>query len=137
MFTNTGLTHAVATEFVAGTPITPWYLGLINNSPTPTLAGGDTLASHTGWSEIAYSTGYTGNRPAWGNGAVSGNATTNASTVNFAMLGTYTVYGLFVCSVATGTTGTLSCTAAFSGGTQGVSNGDTLQCSMTISAVSG
>jgi len=112
-------------------------LGLINNSPTPTLASGDTLASHTGWSEIAYSTGYTGNRPGWTNGAVSGNATTNASTINFAMLGTYTVYGLFVASVATGTTGTLSCTAAFSGGTQGVSNGDTLQTSMTISAASG
>jgi hypothetical protein len=137
VFTNAGLTHTLATELVSGTPITAWYLGLINNSPSPTLSGTDTLASHTGWAELAYSTGYTGNRPAWGNGAVSGNATTNASTVNFAMLGSYTVYGLFVCSAATGTTGTLECTAAFSGGTQSVSSGDTLQCTMTVSAASG
>lgn len=136
-FTNAGLTHTLSTELVSGTPITAWYLGLINNSPSPTLASGDTLASHAGWSEIAFSTGYTGNRPAWGNGAVSGNATTNASTVNFAMLGTYTVYGLFVASAATGTTGVLECTAPFSGGTQSVTSGDTLQTTMTVSAVSG
>lgn len=136
-FTNAGLTHTLSTELVSGTAITTWYLLLINNSPTPTLAAGDTLASHTGWAEIAPSSGYTGNRPAWGNGAVSGNATTNASTVNFAMLGTYTVYGMAVCSAATGTTGTLECTAAFSGGTQSVSSGDTLQTTMTVSAASG
>jgi hypothetical protein len=136
-FTNAGLAHTLSTELVGGTPITTWYLGLINNSPTPTLLAGDTLASHTGWTEIAYSTGYMGNRPAWGNGAVSGNATTNASTVNFAMLGTYTVYGMFVCSAATGTSGTLEMEAPFSGGTQSVSSGDSLQTTMTASAVSG
>ncbi len=136
-FTDAGLTHTLSTELVSGTPITTWYLGLINNSPSPTLAAADVLSSHTGWSEIAYSTGYTGNRPAWGNGAVSGKATTNASTVNFAMLNTFTVYGLFVCSAATGTSGTLECEAPFSGGTQAVSSGDTLQTTMTVSAASG
>ena len=28
-----------------------WYLGLVNNSPTPSYAAGDTLASHAGWVE--------------------------------------------------------------------------------------
>ncbi len=137
-FTNQGLTHVLATEYCNSTPITSWFLGLINNSPSPSLSSSDTQASHSGWSEIAFSTGYTGNRPAWGNGSPSSNAITNASTVNFAILNTFTVYGLFVCSSATATTsGTISCTAAFSGGTQSVASGDTLQTTMTISAVSG
>jgi hypothetical protein len=139
-FTNTGLTHTLSTEFCSGPPITVWYLGLINNSPSPTLTAGDTIAVHGGWAELAFSTGYSGNRPAWTNGAVSGNATTNPMTVNISMLGTYTVYGLFVCSHATSnstTNNTLECTAAFSGGTQSVSNSDTLQVTMTISAASG
>ncbi len=134
MVTNAGLNHALASEFTSGGIIATWYLGLINNSPTPTLAAGDTLASHAGWSETA---SYSGNRPAWTNGAVSGQATTNASTVNFAMSGTVTVYGMFVCSAASGSSGTLWCTAAFTGGTQAVNNGDTLQTTFTISAASG
>ncbi len=134
MVTNAGLNHVLASEFTGGGIVSTWYIGLINNSPTPTLAGADTLASHAGWSETA---SYSGNRPAWTNGAVSGQATTNASTVNFAMTGTVTVYGLFICSAASGTSGTLWCTAAFTGGTQAVNNGDTLQTTMTISAATG
>ncbi len=136
-FTNAGLTHILATEYVSGTPITTWYLGLINNSPSPTFSAADTLSSHSGWTEEVVGTAYTGNRPAWTNGAVSANATTNASTVNFAILITTTVYGLLLCSAASGTSGTLACTAAFSGGTQAVASGDTLQTTLTISAASG
>lgn len=131
--TNAGLAHALASEFTGGSIVTTWYLGLINNSPTPTLASSDTLASHAGWAE---SNAYSGNRPAWNNGAVSNNATANASSVNFAMNATLTVFGMFVCSVSSGTSGTLWCTAAFAGGVQGVNNGDTLQCTYTVSASS-
>ncbi len=134
MVTNAGLNHALATEFTSGSAVATWYIGLINNSPSPSLNAADTLASHAGWVETA---AYSGNRPAWTNGAVSGQATTNASTVNFAMTGTVTVYGLFIGSAASGSSGTLWATAAFTGGTQAVNNGDTLQTTFTVSAASG
>lgn len=134
MVTNAGLNHILASEFTSGAIVTTWYIGLINNSPSPSLAGADTLASHSGWTETA---AYSGNRPAWTNGAVSGQSTTNASTVNFAMNATVTVYGLFICSAASGSSGTLWATAAFTGGTQAVNNGDTLQTTFTVSAATG
>ncbi len=132
--TNVGLNHVLDTEFHSGTPVTTWYLMLINNSPTPTLAAADTLASHAGWSET---TSYTGNRPAWTVGSASLQASTNASTVDFAINGTVTVYGVGLASASSGTSGTLFATAAFSGGTQAVANGDTLKVTYTVSAASG
>lgn len=133
--TNQGINHILSTEYCSGTQVTSWFVGLINNSPTPTLAAADTLASHAGWAETTAYSG--GNRLAWGNGAASGQQTTNASTVNFAMTGSVVVYGLFLASVNSGTSGTLSATAAFSGGTQSVNNGDTLQVTFTVSGTSG
>jgi hypothetical protein len=131
---NQGLNHILDTEFHGGTPITTWYLGLINNTPTPTLAAADTLASHAGWAE---STAYTGDRKEWTEGAASSQSITNSTTVDFAINATVTIYGVFLGSVATGSSGTLWATAALSGGTQSVANGDTLQVTYTISAASG
>ncbi len=141
-FNNAGITYALGVAFPpsgGGGPsqLTAFYLGLINNSPSPTFNGAtDVLSAHAGWTE---STAYSGNRPAWTNGAVSGLATTNSSVVIFSMTGSVTVYGLFLCSVASGNsaTATLVCTAAFSGGTQAVASADQLQTTLTISAASG
>lgn len=132
--TNEGLNHVLDAVLHGTTQITTWYLGLINNASFTALAAADTLASHAGWTETS---SYTGNRPAWTEGAASAQATTNSATVDFAMSGTVTVYGLFVASAASGTTGTMLCTAAFAGGTQAVANLDTLKTTMTISAASG
>jgi hypothetical protein len=132
--TNEGLNHVLDTQFHGSAAVATWYLGLINNASFSALAAADTLASHAGWLEA---TGYTGNRPAWTEGAASGQAVTNAATVDFAMTGTVTIYGLLLASVASGSSGVLFCTAAFSGGTQAVVNGDTLKCTLTISAASG
>lgn len=129
--TTVGLNHLQDTEFNSGTQVASnsWFIGLINNSPTPTLAIGDTLASHAGWSET---TGYSGNRKAWGQGASAAGVVTNASTANYAITGSVTVYGLFLCSASSGTSGVLFASAAFSGGTQAVANGDTLQVTLTV-----
>lgn len=129
--TNEGLNHILDAVLHGTSQITTWYLGLINNASFSALAAADTLASHAGWLET---TGYTGSRPAWTEGAASSQATTNSSTVDFAMTGTVTVYGLLLGSVASGSSGTLFATAAFSGGTQAVSNGDTLKTTLTVSA---
>lgn len=132
--TNTGLNSILDVYLHGSTQITTWYLLLINNASFSGLAAGDTLASHAGWTEA---TGYTGNRPAWTEGAASGQATTNSSTVDFAITSTQTIYGLGLASVDTGTSGTLFATAAFSGGTQAVASGDTLKTTFTMSAASG
>lgn len=132
---NQGLNYVLGHIFPTG-PNT-WYLGLINNSPTPVLAATDVLASHPGWVEVlGGGTSYTGNRPLWTNGAPNNQQVTNATYVAFAITATVTIFGLFVCDVATGTAGNLFGTAAFVGGSQTVVNSDTLQITLSVSAAS-
>jgi hypothetical protein len=131
--TNQGLNYVLNLIF----PTSPqgWYIGLINNSPVPTLQATDTMAQVGGtnlWSEIPYSTGYSGNRQLWTNGSAASQQVTNASFVAFAMLNTYSIYGIMLCSVATGTSGTLFGTIAFVGGPQSVVNTDTLDVTLTV-----
>lgn len=133
--TTQGMNHVLDVAVHAATQKTTWYIGLINNSPTPTLAVGDTYASHAGWTELtAFSQTL---RVTWGVGAASSGSSTNATTSDFSMNATNTVYGLALFSVSTkGDTatsgGVLLSTAAFSGGNQGVSNGDTLKVTYTL-----
>jgi hypothetical protein len=131
--TTAGLNHILDTEFHAGTPVTTWYLGLINGASTPTLAAADTMSSHAGWTE--YTTYSQTNRIAWDETAASSGSTTSNTTSDFSMSGSGTVAGGFLTSVSTksGTTGTLFMTASFSGGNQTVSNGDTLKLTYTLS----
>lgn len=127
-----GINYSLNKIFPTGPNI--WYVGLINNTPTPVLSVADTLAQvggSNGWAEIPYTTGYSGNRRLWTNGAASGKQITNSSYVQFAMLNTYTVYGIFLATAASGTSGTLFGTAPLVGGTQGVVNTDTLQITIT------
>jgi len=133
--TTQGMNHFLDVALHAATQKTTWYIALINNSPTPTLAVGDTYASHAGWSELtAYSQT---NRVTWAVGAASSGSSTNATTSDFSMNATNTVYGLALVSASTkGDTAAsgaiLFATAAFSGGNQGVSNGDTLKVTYTV-----
>lgn len=130
--TNQGKNKILDCMFNAATQIasTSWYIGLIDNSGTPTLAAGDTMASHAGWTE---NTSYSGNRPAWGQGAASSQAVTNASPATFNMSASGTLYGILVCSVATGGTGTdiLWSTAAFTP-TVPVASGDQMKVTYTL-----
>jgi hypothetical protein len=127
-----GRNHILDTEFHGSAQITTWYIGLIKTAYVgdPT----DTLASHAGWTEAVYTTDYTGNRKEWTEGAAAAGVTTNAATVDFAMLTTITLKGAFLCGAATLTTAALFCTAAFTGGDQAVNNGDTLKTTYTITA---
>lgn len=103
-----------------------WYMGLAGAG---TKAAGDTLASHAGWSEL---TPYSGNRPAitWGTTSAGSNTGT---AVSFAITGTATVAGAFVCNVNTGTSGTLYSVGDFAA-SRGVANADTLNVTPTLSA---
>ena len=134
---NVGLQDMVNTYLDAGTQVTTWYLGLITGPGSgTTIAAGDTLALHTGWTEF---TNYTGNRKA----AVFGTATTadpsvtsnTASPASFAITGAGgTVAGAFLASVDTGTSGILFSASDFqSPGDRVVVSGDTLNVQYTFS----
>jgi hypothetical protein len=127
-----GRNHILDVEFHATAASATWYIGLIKTAYVgdPT----DTMASHAGWTEAVLTTDYTGNRKEWTEGAAAAGVTTNAATVDFAMLTTITVKGALLTDAATGTAGKLFCTAAFTGGDQAVNNGDTLKVTYTITA---
>ena len=132
---NQGLQSMVAVYLDGGTQITTWYIGLITGPGSgTTIAAGDTLASHSGWTE---STDYSGGNRAT---ATFGTATTadpsvidnSGSPAQFSMTGTVTVAGAFLASVDTGTSGILFSVSTFqSPGARSVVSGDTLNVTYT------
>lgn len=128
--TNTGKNAILDTFFNSLTQITSgnWSIGLVDGTGSPALANGDTLASHAGWTEF---TSYTGNRKAWGQGSAASQAVTNASPATFDISASGTLYGIFVCSATTGTSGTMWSTAAFTSPVP-VSNGDQMKVTYTL-----
>ncbi len=125
---DTGLNSILDVYFHAATQITTWYVGL---KGAGTIAVGDTLASHSGWSEI---TDYTGDRKEYVEAAASGKSITNsASPASFSIDGTATVAGAFLCSVATTTSGTLFSAIDFAA-SRSVASGDTLNVSYTFTS---
>ena len=103
------------------TQVATWYNGLTDGTPTP--AAGDTLASHAGWVEV---TDYAGSRKAWVGVRSAQTVTNNASQSAFAIDATVTVGGVFLASVASGTSGILWSVAAFTAGDRDALDGDTI-----------
>lgn len=130
---DVGVNHILETEFNGGTPITSWYIGLINNSGFSALANADTSASHAGWTETSAYDEAT--RPEWTAGTAASRSITNSVTVDFTMNATVTVKGIFIISNSTkgGTTGVLWSTAAF-GSTVPLADNDVLKVTYTLSA---
>jgi len=132
---NEGLAFMNDTFFSGSGYTKSWYLGLISGT-NPTIAAGDTLASHAGWTEIPVSTGYSGNRKSLTFGAsteADPAVITNPSPAVFAMLGTYVVSGAFLCTVDSGTSGTLFSASEFEApGDRSVVSGDTLSVTYTF-----
>ena len=50
LVTTVGLNHVLGSTFDAVTQVTAWYVGL---KGAGAVAAGDTMASHSGWTEIA------------------------------------------------------------------------------------
>jgi hypothetical protein len=129
---NEGLDHILSSTLAGGTQITSWYVGLTDG--TPTTAAGDTMSSHSGWSEVqAYDEAA---RPGWTAGSVSSQSVDNSSskatfTINS---DSTTIGGGFLVSDSTkgGTSGTLYSVGAFSGGDLTLNNGSTLDVTATF-----
>lgn len=129
---DVGINYLLDAGFGAGSQITTWYIGLVDNAGFSAFANADTMSSHAGWAE---STAYTeATRPEWTEGAASSRSITNASTVDFSINASVTIKGIFLTSDNTksGTTGTLWSTASFTANVTATS-GDTLKVTYTLS----
>ena len=129
--------------FLAGLTytVTGPFMGLISSTSYSAVAAGDTMGSHSGWLEAGGTNAptYTGNRKTavW-SAAASGSKALSAA-LSFAITGTGTVKGAFLCygSGAVNTkdsgAGTLWSAGTFSTGDKAVVNGDTLNVNYSTS----
>lgn len=133
LVTNAGEDYMLTAGLDGGTQITSWFVGLTDG--TPTVAEGDTAASHAGWTEVtAYDEAA---RQGWTGGTVSGQSVDNsASPATFTINASTTVGGAFLISDNTkgGTTGTLYAAGAFSGGDRSLADDDSLEVTATFTA---
>jgi hypothetical protein len=134
---NEGLQDMNDKYFAGVTYSAAWYLGLITGPGSgTTIAAGDTLASHAGWTEY---TDYTGNRKAvtFGSATLADPSVIDNSGAPNAFVITApggTVAGAFLASVATGSSGILFSASDFqSPGDRAVVAGDTLNVTYTFS----
>lgn len=114
LITTAGKNHMLDVTFHGTTPVSPWYMGLINNSGFSAVAAGDTHASHAGWTETtAYDEA---TREAYVEDAAGSGSITNTTVCEFTINATVAVKGIFLASVSTkGDTGagTLWCATTF------------------------
>jgi hypothetical protein len=138
-----------ATGTAGGTAAGANYLGLCGG--TGTYAAADTMALHTGWTEVglANAPAYSGNRqsPSWTAATSSGTTPTNvtsktAAALVFTFTSSGTVNGCFINGGASAsatkdtTTGILYSAGNFTGGSKTVANGDSLAVTYTTTATS-
>lgn len=109
-----------------------WYLGLVDGGTSPTYAAGNTMSSHSGWTENTDYAASTRPAPTW-NAASSGSKATNATS--FSINATATIAGAFMTTDNTkgGTSGILYSAGNFTGGNRSVASGDTLNVTYTAS----
>jgi hypothetical protein len=116
------------------------YMGLISSVSYTAVAAGDTMSSHTGWTEAGSTNAPTFSAriaPSFGT-AASGSISTSAA-VSFTMTssgtlqGAFIVYGTGAVTTLMNTSGTLLSAGAFSGGSQAVNNGNVVQVTYSLS----
>jgi hypothetical protein len=135
---NEGLQDMNAKYFTGTTYTAAWYLGLYGSGATNSPAAGNTMSSHSSWTEVtAYSQATrpacTFGTPTTANPSV---ATNSASPASFSINATTTVGGAFLTTSNTkgGSTGVLYSAADFSSpGDRSVVSGDTWSVTYTLS----
>lgn len=135
---NVGLQDMNAKYFTGTTYTAAWYLGLYGSGATNSPAAGNTMASHSSWTEVtdysqATRPACTFGTPTTANPSV---ATNSASPATFSINATTVVGGAFLTSDNTkgGSSGTLYSAADFSApGDRSVVSGDTLSVTYTLS----
>lgn len=134
---NVGLAYMLSTFWKGSNYSAAFYAGLKGSG---TIAAADTMASHSGWSEV---TGYSQTtRPALTLGSVSGTTTASvdnsASPAAYSINASVTVAGAFITtdSAKGGTAGTLIGASDFAT-PRSMGSGDTLNLTTTLTNASG
>jgi hypothetical protein len=129
--------------FLAGSAytVTGPFMGLISSTSYSAVAAGDTMASHAGWLEAGGTNAptYSGNRKTAVWSAAASGAKALSAALSFAITGTGTVKGAFLCygsgavNTKDNTAGTLWSAGTFSTGDKSVVNADTLNVNFSTS----
>lgn len=131
MVVNVGLQKLLDVGLMGSSAIATWYCGLIGTGGT--IASGDTMATHAGWTEL---TNYgTATRAVFVGVRTAQAVTNSASTISYAINTAGSIMGAFLVSASNkgGSTGTLLCGVAFSAGDKAVTDGDTLTITYSVS----
>ena len=120
--------------------VTGPYMGLISSVSYTAVSAGDTMASHSGWTEAGSANAPTfaaRGTPAFGTaaaGAISlSSATSFTMTGAGTLVGAFIVYGTGAVNTVASTAGTLLSAGAFTGGNQPVNSGNIVQVSYSLS----
>lgn len=134
LVTTAGKNDALDKHLAGSSYTAAWYMGLISSTGYTTgPAAGDTMASHSGWTEDQnYSQA---SRPTCAFSSASSGSKALSSSLSFSINASTTIKGAFINSVATkgGATGTLFSAGLFSGGDKAMANGDTLSVGYSVS----
>jgi len=133
---NVGLDEMLDKFYKGSAYTASHYVGLTDG--TPTVAAGDTMASHAGWVEVtAYDEAA---RQAFTPGAVSGQSVDNSASKAVFTVSTNgtTIGGGFLTTDSTkgGSSGILVSAVAFTAGDKSLDDGDTLSVTVTATMAS-
>ena len=143
LWTTVGATWLIGNALTGGS-LTATYLGMIAGASSPTLAIGDTSASHAGWTEVASADVVQVSRPTITWGSPSGGVVSNAAALvtyqmASALVDTRTLQGGFLIDNATlgGTSGSLISEAAFDQGPATVGANNIVTVLVTVMILAG
>ena len=133
LVTTAGLNDSLDKHFKGSSYTAAWYVGITDGSPT--FAAGDTMSSHSGWTEVtAYDEA---NRQTLTLGSVSAGSVDNSASKAVFTISTNstTIGGAFLVTNNTkgGTSGTLYGGAAFAAN-RTLNDDDTLTITVTLTA---
>ena len=140
--TNQGRQDMNAKYFLGSAYTAAWFIGLVNNTPTPSYAVADTMASHAGWVETTDYSGTDRATATFGTATtadpsvISNSVASGGTVATFGITGTVTIDGAFLTATQDNSTntGVLFSVAAFeSPGDRSVVNGDTLNVTYQFS----
>ena len=133
MVVNDGLQLALNVLFGATAKPVALYVGFISSTSFTSISAGDTMSSHTGWTEYTDYAEVT--RPVIAFGAASGNSITNPTVAEITPNAAADIVGFFLTTSSTkgGTTGYLFAAQGFDEGTRSVSAGIVQQFTTAIS----
>lgn len=136
---DTGLQYMNSVALYGGAQTTTWYIGLYGAAASNSPAAGNTMASHSGWTEVTAYDEATRRTCSFAAPTITSSSvsviTNSATTAEFTMNATTTVGGAFLTSDNTkgGTTGTLFSAADFqSPGDRSVVDNDILRVTYTF-----